>query len=261
MKISILTDNHPGPGFPAEHGLSYFIEFDGMRLLFDAGQSDLFLRNAEALKIDISEPDLIILSHGHYDHGNGLFHLSGGKLLCHPGCFVNRYRKDDMSYIGLKNTKEEFSDKFDLITSIVAYKITERIFFLGEIPRLKNYESKSTSFVFDDGTPDFVPDDSAIAMITGEGLFVVTGCGHSGIVNTLEYARKVTGENTLYGIMGGFHLKEADTQTKETITYLKENNVKHVLPSHCTALPALSAFHENFQFKNVRTGDVHNFTL
>lgn len=260
MTISVLTDNHPGSHTPSEHGLSYFIEYDGKRLLFDAGQSDMFLRNAKVMNINISDTDMIILSHGHFDHGNGLFNLSGGSLLCHPGCFVKRYRKADMSYIGLKNKKDEFTGRFELITSKSPYKISEKILFLGEIPRLSSFESQSTTFVFEDGTPDFVMDDSAIAMITEEGLFVVTGCGHSGIVNTLEYAKKITGEKIIYGIMGGFHLKEVDNQIKSTISYLKDNNVKHLLPSHCTSFPALSAFHESFHIKIVKTGDIYNFS-
>lgn len=92
-----------------------------------------------------------------------------------------------------------------------------------------------------------------------EGLFVITGCGHSGIVNTLEHAKKVSGHEQICGIMGGFHLKEVDTQTTETINYLRKNKVRHIIPSHCTELPALSAFYEAFRIKQVRTGDVMNF--
>jgi 7,8-dihydropterin-6-yl-methyl-4-(beta-D-ribofuranosyl)aminobenzene 5'-phosphate synthase len=88
---------------------------------------------------------------------------------------------------------------------------------------------------------------------------VITGCGHAGVVNTLEHARKVTGEQRIFGIMGGFHLKKRDRQTIETIHYLKENSVEHIIPSHCTALPALVAFAENFQIQTVKTGDTYNF--
>lgn len=102
-------------------------------------------------------------------------------------------------------------------------------------------------------------DDSAIALLMDEGLFVITGCGHAGVVNTLEYARKVTGENRLYGVMGGFHLKEQDRQTKETIRYLEENHIKHVFPSHCTAFPALMEFAGSFRFRQLKTGDVLTF--
>lgn len=259
MKISILTDNHPGARTMSEHGLSYLIEYDKKKLLFDVGQSDLFLRNAAIMNISLADIDLTVLSHGHFDHGDGLWNLSGGSLLCHPGCFVKRYRKSDKIFIGLKNTRSKLAEKFALITSSEPYKITEKIIFLGEIPRLTDFESRDTSFMFDDGLPDFVMDDSALAMLCDEGIFVVTGCGHAGIVNTLEYAKNITGEKRIKGIMGGFHLKENNRQTKETIRYLNGNNVKHVIPSHCTALPALSAFYENFRFKQVRTGDVFIF--
>jgi 7,8-dihydropterin-6-yl-methyl-4-(beta-D-ribofuranosyl)aminobenzene 5'-phosphate synthase len=258
MKISVLTDNHAGGHTPAEHGLSYLIEYDGKRILFDTGQSNMFLKNAEAMNISLTKLDMIILSHGHFDHGNGLNFLSGYSLLCHPGCFVNRYRKSDRHFIGLKNSKSELSGKFELITSKKPYQISERIFFLGEIPRLTGFESQTTSFVYEDGTPDYVPDDSAVAIILSDGLFVVTGCGHAGLVNTLEHAKSVTGINTLNGIMGGFHLKEINNQTKETIRYLKENKLKHVLPSHCTDLPALSAFYNSFGIKFVKTGNIYD---
>jgi 7,8-dihydropterin-6-yl-methyl-4-(beta-D-ribofuranosyl)aminobenzene 5'-phosphate synthase len=256
MIISVLTDNHPGTRTPSEHGLSYFIEHDGKRLLFDTGQSDMFLKNAEAMKLSMATIDKVILSHGHFDHGNGLDYLSGYRLLCHSGCFVQRYRKTDRSFIGLKNSKDELAGKFEIETTVKPYEISEKILFLGEIPRLTGFESHTTSFIFEDGSPDYVMDDSAITLILPEGLFVVTGCGHSGIVNTLEYAKKVTGINRLFGIMGGFHLKEINHQTKETIRYLKENKLKYILPSHCTELPALSAFYSNFGIKLVKTGDI-----
>ncbi|MBE0673073.1 MAG: MBL fold metallo-hydrolase [Bacteroidales bacterium] len=259
MKISVLADNMAGPHTPAEHGLSYLLESEGKKILFDTGQSDLFLMNAASMNINLSGVDMIVLSHGHFDHGNGLNHLNGGNLLCHPGCFSKRYRKSDMSYIGLKNTKEELERKFNLTTSAKPYHIAENIIFLGEIPRLTSFESKSTSFVYEDGTPDFVMDDSAVAMILTDGLFVVTGCGHAGIVNTLEYAVKITGTEEIYGIMGGFHLKEDDLQTDETIKYLHGKNVTHVLPSHCTSGAALTRFYATFRAQQVKTGDKFQF--
>ncbi len=102
-------------------------------------------------------------------------------------------------------------------------------------------------------------DDSAVALQTEKGLFVITGCGHAGVVNTLEHARNVTGEQKIFGIMGGFHLKKRDQQTIETIHYLKENRVEHIIPSHCTALPALVAFAESCQIQTVKTGDNLSF--
>ncbi len=259
MTITILTDNFPGSHTAAEHGLSYMIEHDGKKLLFDTGQSDLFLKNAAAMDIDITGIDMIILSHGHADHGNGLEHLGGGSLVCHPGCFVKRYRKKDDLYIGLKNTQDEISKKFNLILAEKPWRIYDSIFFSGEIPRVTDFESQYTSFMFENGAPDFVMDDCAAGFLLKEGLFVVTGCGHSGIVNTLEHMKKVAVTDKIYGIMGGFHLKEIDRQTIETIHYLKHNNIRHVYPSHCTALPVLSLFLKTFDGEQVITGKVFEF--
>jgi 7,8-dihydropterin-6-yl-methyl-4-(beta-D-ribofuranosyl)aminobenzene 5'-phosphate synthase len=259
MKLSVLADNHPGVNTPAEHGFSYLIEFDGKRLLFDTGQSDMFIKNAKIMNASLQKIDTIVLSHGHFDHGNGLDYLSGYRLICHPGCFMKRYRKTDRLYIGLKNSRTELASKYELVTTAQPYKISERIFFLGEIPRLTDFESQTTSFFYEDGTPDYVPDDSAVAIILPEGLFVITGCGHAGVVNTLEHARKITGVNILHGIMGGFHLKSRDIQTLETVRYLQENKLKHIYPSHCTELPALTLFYETFGNTLVRTGNIFNF--
>ncbi len=256
MRISVITNDQPGTDTGSEHGFSCFIEFDHKRILFDTGQSNLFLINAGIIGLDISNPDAIILSHGHFDHGNGLAYLSGGKLICHPDCLVKRYRRNDLSYIGLNYTKKELSRKFNIIGSSDPCFVSDRIVFLGEIPRLTDFESKTTTFVFGNNRPDFVKDDSALALIHDEGIFIVTGCGHAGIVNTLEYAIKVTGAKSILGVIGGYHLKEYDLQTQETIKYLKKKSVKHVLPCHCTTGAALEAFRTMFLSPEVRSGSI-----
>jgi 7,8-dihydropterin-6-yl-methyl-4-(beta-D-ribofuranosyl)aminobenzene 5'-phosphate synthase len=90
VKITVLSENTAGAGFLAEHGLSYLIEHNGNCLLFDTGASDVFLKNADKLNLDVpSAVDTVVLSHGHWDHGNGLQHLH--QKLTH--CFIKRYRK------------------------------------------------------------------------------------------------------------------------------------------------------------------------
>ncbi len=259
MKIFVLTENNAGKVTGAEHGLSCLIETDGKRILFDTGHSDLFLKNAAVMGVNMKEIDFIILSHGHFDHGDGLGHLSGGTLLCHPGCFSKRYRGSDKSYIGLKYSREDLEAKFNLITSREPYRISNSIVFAGEIPRVTSFESQYTSFVLEDGAPDFVTDDSALIITLPDGLFIITGCGHSGIVNTMEHASSVTGTEKIYGITGGFHLKEEDRQTIETVNYLKNKKVTHILPSHCTAGAALDLFRSTFDAMPVKTGDIFSF--
>lgn len=259
MKLSILTENSASANFFAEHGLSYFIEYDDKKILFDAGASDVFLKNAEKLKIDINSADCIVLSHGHWDHGNGLKYLQDKPLICHPTVFFKRYRKGVNTNIGLELDFEILNQQFDIRINKEPFCITSKIIFLGEIPRVNTFEAQTTSFVYKNGKEDFVSDDSALAIIINDELVIVSGCAHSGICNITEYAKKVTGINTVKAVIGGFHLKKQDNQTKKTIEYFKTNKVKQLLPSHCTQLPALAAFYKEFNIEHVKTGMIFNF--
>jgi 7,8-dihydropterin-6-yl-methyl-4-(beta-D-ribofuranosyl)aminobenzene 5'-phosphate synthase len=200
-----------------------------------------------------------VLSHGHFDHGNGFMHLPGGKLFCHPGVFAKRYRKVDNSYIGLNEDKVFFENSFDLQLADKPCKIAENVLFLGEIPRNTDFEANETSFVFENGQPDFVLDDSGLAIMLPQGLFVILGCSHAGVVNILEHAKTSTGVERIYGVMGGFHLKKRNKQTLATIEYLESEQPRYVFPSHCTDLPALAAFLERFDISQVKTGMTMEF--
>ncbi len=259
MKLSVLTENTASEYFLAEHGLSYFIEFDGKKILFDTGATDVFLKNAEKLNINVDKADIVVLSHGHWDHGNGLKYIENKPLLCHPNVFIKRFRKGENKNIGLDLSYEEIKNKFSLTTSKEPYYITPNIIFLGEIPRLNNFEAQKTSFTTENGKDDFVIDDSALAIVKDEKLIIVSACSHSGICNITEYAKKITDINSVKAVIGGFHLKYQDVQTKKTIDYFKKNKVENLLPSHCTQLPALAAFYEAFKIKGVKSGMIFNF--
>lgn len=257
MKLTVLTDNCAGAGFVAEHGLSYLIEHKGMKILLDTGHTDVFLQNAKRLGIDIlKEIETVVLSHGHWDHGDGLKYLTGKTLITHPSAFIKRYRKNDHSHIGLTLSKDELKEKFTLKITKEPFKISQGIIFLGEIPRENNFEAKSTSFVDENNKPDFVPDDSALAIIDKGELIIITGCSHAGICNIITYAQKVTGIQKVNTIIGGLHLKHKNKQTYNTIHFLKELNIQQVYPSHCTELEALAVFVQEFKIKQVKTGQI-----
>lgn len=223
MKITVLTENCAGSGFLAEHGLCYLIEHEGEKILFDTGHTDIFIKNANILGVDIQkEVNTVILSHGHWDHGDGLQNIQHKTLITHPEVFIKRFRKKDNSNIGLKLTKSEIEQKFKLILKYEPYYISDKMIFLGQIPRLNDFEAKTTHFSDELGRPDFVIDDSAVAVIQNNGLIVITGCSHSGICNIIDYAIKVTGINNVRTVIGGFHLKENNLQTKYTINFLKK---------------------------------------
>lgn len=255
MELHVLTDNHAGGNFLAEHGLSCLLMIDGEKFLFDTGHSDVFLKNAKKLGHHMEqEVKTVVLSHGHWDHGDGLQFLHNKTLVTHPAAFMKRYRKNNHTRVGLHLSKEEITKRFRLNETREACRISENLYYLGEIPRNTNFESTKTSFVDEHGNPDFVPDDSALAAVVNKRLVIVSGCAHAGICNICEHAKKVSGISQIAAVYGGFHLKKRDRQTQQTLLYLKNNQVEHVLPSHCTELPALSAFYKTFKNPMVKTG-------
>ena len=207
------------------------------------------------LGIDIKTTDIVVLSHGHWDHGNGLSFIEGEKpLICHPGCFVKRYRKKDNTYIGLKYSQEEIENNFNLILSKTPYQISEDIVFLGEIPRINSFEAKETPFCLDGGIDDFVLDDSGLAIISNAGLIIISGCAHSGICNTIEYAKKVTGITNVYAAIGGFHLKNVNDACIKTIEYLRVNKAQKVFPCHCVEHCVIEALLKQFPNESLYAG-------
>jgi 7,8-dihydropterin-6-yl-methyl-4-(beta-D-ribofuranosyl)aminobenzene 5'-phosphate synthase len=260
MKISILTENIAGGKFQAEHGLSYLIEIDDEKILFDTGHTDVFLKNAALFGFDIQrDVKTVVLSHGHWDHGDGLQFLHNKKLVTHPSAFANRYRKDDNTPVGLWLNKSEIEEKFQLTESKSPIQLTKNLWYLGQIPRENDFESLTTAFSTGNGEDDFVPDDSALVATEKNKLTVISGCAHSGIANICEYAKKVTGISRIQTVIGGFHLKNKDEQTRKTLEYFRNNSIETLLPAHCTALPAKTLFNESFDFPEVKSGMCFEF--
>lgn len=258
MKLSVLTENTASAKFKAEHGLSYLIEHD-TQILFDSGHSDIFLQNAKMLDVDINQIDTIVLSHGHWDHGNGLKYIKDKKLICHPEIFQKRYRKNGDENIGLDLSFDELKKRFEIITSTESCKVSENIIFLGEIPRLNSFESKTTTFALENNEDDFIIDDSGLVIQLNNEIVIISGCAHSGICNMIEHAKLITGINKIRAVIGGFHLKHNNHQTQETIKYLKTQDIEELYPSHCTELPALSAFQNEFDIKQLKSGMILKF--
>jgi 7,8-dihydropterin-6-yl-methyl-4-(beta-D-ribofuranosyl)aminobenzene 5'-phosphate synthase len=254
VNLSVLSEVRAMDGFGSEHGLSFLIEVDQKRILFDTGASGLFKNSASKLGIHLDEIDLIVLSHGHWDHGDGLQYMEGIPLICHPGCFVKRYRKSGGDYLGLSLTEKEAGKRFDLQTSPRPVLISEHLWFLGEIPRWNGFEAKSTKYILEDGTEDFILDDSGMVCVTDHGLVVISGCAHAGICNVVEKAMAVTGVSKVAAVIGGFHLRAFNNQVRRTISYLKNLGVEQVIPSHCTFDPALEEFHKMFGKNELQTG-------
>ncbi|MGD9995245.1 MAG: MBL fold metallo-hydrolase [Salinivirgaceae bacterium] len=258
LKIYVLTDNTASTFCKAEHGLSYLIAFDE-NILFDTGQTNLFIENANFLEAPLDKVKKVVLSHGHYDHGNGLAHLNGRQLICHPDIYLKRYSGKQRKYVGLALSKAQIQERFQVTETKDPYWLSDNMVFLGEIPRKFSFEKNQAGFFLENNQNDPLLDDSGIAVVMNQGLFVISGCAHSGICNIVEHARKVTGISKVYGVMGGFHLKHNNQQTQETIKYIKDLQVEVVLPSHCTALPALAQFYNEFGGEQIKAGTLYTF--
>ena len=258
IKLTVLAENTAGNKCRAEHGLSYLVEAD-QPVLFDTGTSDLFIQNARQLNIDLDLVETVVLSHGHDDHSGGLSFLKNKKLVCHSDAFIRRYRKADGTPLGFQLDRAEAEKLFDVQMSREPVQLSQQIWFLGEVPRLNDFEAKETAFKREDGSDDFTMDDSGLAIVGDEGLIVVSGCAHAGICNTVDHAMQITGQQKVQAVIGGFHLKRDDKLTRQTIEHLKRLNVQQVIPAHCTMLPALAAFYAEWRFVQLKSGNVLRF--
>ena len=129
MKLTVLNDNLAGKKYYAEHGLSFLIE-DEIKILFDVGSTDIFIQNSKLLDTSLNDVDCVVLSHGHWDHGNGLKYIKNKKLICHPDCFIKRYKKENNEYIGLELNLKDAKSNFQLELTKKPLKISKNIVFL-----------------------------------------------------------------------------------------------------------------------------------
>lgn len=246
MKLKVLEDNNTfiDMYYLGEPAVSYYIEDGNENILFDTGYSDAYIKNAKMMNIELNNINKLIISHGHDDHTGGLKYLFKEKqsieLIAHPECF--NYKEDDKSlFIGSPLSKEELLKVCNLNLSKEPIQVSEHITFLGQIPVLNDFEPRYSigkSIINGKKVNDTIEDDSAIVYKSDKGLFIITGCSHSGICNIIEYAKKVCNDNRIYGVIGGFHLFDINERLEKTINYLKENNIKLLYPCHCVSLKA-----------------------
>jgi 7,8-dihydropterin-6-yl-methyl-4-(beta-D-ribofuranosyl)aminobenzene 5'-phosphate synthase len=262
MRLTVLSDNNTfiDHYYVGEPALSFLLEDENMQILFDTGYSDTFVRNATSLGIDLSKTSLIVLSHGHNDHTRGL--IFGEKkfnprirIMAHPDVFRERYENNRP--IGSPFTFEQLNTKYELTLSKEPVCISEKCVFLGEIPCYFEFERREPVGILkiDSSTsPDFVMDDTAIVYKSDKGLFIVTGCSHSGICNIIEYAKHVCNQDKIAGVIGGFHLFSVSEKLKRTINYFKENNITNLYPCHCVSFVAKAEIHKHIPIHEVGVG-------
>ena len=216
IAITILVDNQAGPGLTTEHGFSLWIETDGRRILFDTGQGPALPMNARTLGVDLQQTDMLVLSHGHYDHTGGIPHVlqvaPNAHVYCHPGVVQPRYSLRNGSPKPAHMPSESMAalDRLpekNLHWTSEAVRLSENIGLTGPIPRQTTFEDTGGAFFLDPEArhADPIEDDLALWIKTDQGLVVCVGCCHAGIINTLTHVRRLSGVARIRAVIGGLH--------------------------------------------------------
>jgi 7,8-dihydropterin-6-yl-methyl-4-(beta-D-ribofuranosyl)aminobenzene 5'-phosphate synthase len=248
----------------AEHGfcaaLTLHIEGVKHRLLFDSGlDPSSASHNADALLFDLSNCESLISSHGHIDHAGGLLNLRKRMntvqripLVLHEDAFRNRLVKfQDGRTINLPAPDRSLLTNagYDIIEKhSPSLWIGDRVLVTGEIPRTNSFEKGFPNHYseVDEGKMEADPlikDDQAIILrVKDKGLVIITGCGHAGIINTLNYAKELTGEDRICSVLGGMHLSGGlfEPIIPTTVGELEKLKPKFVVPCHCSGLKAMT---------------------
>ena len=249
MRITVLVENTGSSEFKIEHGLSLYIEFNDKKYLLDAGPSDSFFKNAHALSIDLGRVDKAVLSHGHYDHGDGFM------------VFLNQYKDkvvygaknifDDyysgsggsVHYIGLSSKLKQMKNRFNTISKDT--KIDEKIYLiLDDVSNTKEIgvQKKLYKKVDDVLQPDNFDHELSLVFDTPKGLVICNSCSHAGLESIVDNIKKRLNK-PVYAYVGGLHMKstknhiETSSFTEEQIQNLCifiEKNIQYVLTGHCT---------------------------
>jgi 7,8-dihydropterin-6-yl-methyl-4-(beta-D-ribofuranosyl)aminobenzene 5'-phosphate synthase len=259
LRIVILSTMLADEGV-GEWGFAAVVEADGRRLLFDTGaRPRTVLENARELKVDLASVDDVVLSHNHGDHTGGLLTLRTelsrerkaalGRVHVGRGIFWSRpgpNGEESNSALKIRSVFEASGGSFVEHEGPVA--LQPGVWLTGPVPRVhseRNWSAVGRVVAPDGSVEDTVPEDQSLVIDTEQGLVILSGCGHAGVVNTAAYAQKVVRKAPLHALIGGFHLFPLpDDRLDWTADRLREVGVEQLVGAHCTGIEAVYRLRE-----------------
>ncbi len=254
LKITILSTMLADQGI-GEWGFAALVESDGHRILLDTGaRPETVLSNARELKVDLSDVKEVILTHNHDDHVGGLLTLRREYMKKNPaalslahvgkGIFYSRPESDGTEgnpMVGLRQEYETTGGKF--IEHEQAVELFPGAWLTGPVPRTypeHNWSVKGKVKTPEGLVEDTIPEDQSLILNTANGLVMVTGCGHAGVINILTFAQKEFPNTPVYAVVGGVHLFSAtDEQIDWTADKLKGFGLSYFVGAHCTGIQSV----------------------
>ena len=259
-RLTVLCENSVAgsQGLVGEHGWAIHAEVNGRSIVFDTGQGQGVIGNSMVLGIDLAAVDALVLSHGHYDHTSGLpdvLRLCGSiDVYAHEDCFLDRYsvKNDECREVGIRFKKrylESLGAGFVFVKEFTP--IFDNIYLSGEIPRVTPFESVDPHMKVRDAqgnlVQDVLRDDQTMIIDSQEGLVVILGCAHSGLINILTHITNNLPNRPIHMVIGGTHLGFAEPQQfAQTMKALDRFKVQHLGAGHCTGLANAARLFQHF---------------
>ena len=259
MFAKVLIDNITKNDLISEWGLSFYIEYDGHKILLDAGASDSFAKNAKSLGIDLSEIEFGVLSHAHYDHADGMPAFFGenkeAKFYLRKGTAENCYGKKNFfryKYNGIKpGTLDTYAERIEYVEG--DYSVAEGIYLIPhKTVGLERIAKRVQLFVKDNGKmfPDDFAHEQSLVFETAKGLVIFNSCSHGGPDNIITEIAATFPEKEICAYIGGLHLyKSSEEGVRALAKRIKETGIAKVITGHCTG-------DEGFKILKEELGDV-----
>jgi 7,8-dihydropterin-6-yl-methyl-4-(beta-D-ribofuranosyl)aminobenzene 5'-phosphate synthase len=266
LEAVMLRDNSVArDGLKAGHGLSMLLRTSVGSIIFDCGDSAETWENADTMGVDLTEVCCVALSHGHYDHTNGLpallQRLGGAMVIGHPAIFEPRWadrREGEREYIGPPASRgelEAMGAMFELSADSVA--VAPDVITTGEVPRVSELAPESPHLLVErDGrvTEDDFVDDLSLTARMEDGNVLLTGCAHAGLVNIVARATELTGRCPV-AVAGGTHLaRETEERIALVAEDIHERGVRQIVPMHCSGERGAELLEKHFAGETLRAG-------